>query len=155
MPFLNGYERPAAGGRDLAASFECCFNDRAIRTGLDDPRAKRHSSRHRSRAFENDMKICGDCAGRSRYAGLLHQMMRRGPVAVAIEQRSADPSVEHIRKRLMMFLRGPRRDELVSLDETTNSQPLLISRTAAKAAVVRSESFLKARCHARILAASR
>ena len=155
MPFLNGYERSAAGGRDLSASFECCFNGRAIFTRLDDLRAKCHSSRHRSRAFENDMKICGDCAGRSRYAGLLHQMMRRGPVAVAIEQRSADSSVEHIRKRLMMFLRGPRSDDLVALYETTNSQSLLIGRTAAEAAIVRSEGFLKASCHATILAASR
>jgi putative SOS response-associated peptidase YedK len=44
---------------------------------------------------------------------LLHQMMRRGPIRVAIEERAADAAVQHAREREVMRLGRPLRHDLV------------------------------------------
>ena len=75
---------------------------------------------------------------------LLHQVHRRGPVAVAVEQRAADAAVEDVVERLVMRLGRPLADELVALFEAADAQPFLVGRAAAEAAVLRRVRFLNA-----------
>src|SRR6266542_4136627 len=99
---------------------------------------------HRCRPFQMHMKIGGDGARRSIGSRFLHQVHRRGPVAVAIEQRAADAAIENAVEGLMMRLRPPLADQLLSLGEASDAQPFVICRTAAEAAVVRCIRFLNA-----------
>src|SRR6266498_3515728 len=99
---------------------------------------------HRRRPFQMHVKIRGHGARRPIGTRCLHQMHRRGPVAVAIEQRATDAAVENAVEGLMMRLRPPLAHDLLSLGEAPDAQPFVIWRTAAEAAVVRCIRFLNA-----------
>src|SRR5687768_710498 len=89
------------------------------------------------------MKVGGHRAGRRIGARFLHQMMRGCPVAVAVQQCPADPSVEYAGKGLVVFSRPPLCNHLGALDDTSNAQTLLVGRTAPEAAIVRGIRLLQ------------
>src|SRR2546430_4552449 len=71
-------------------------------------------------------------------------MHRRRPVAVAVEERTADSAVEDAVERLMVRLRPPLANELAAIFEASNPQSLVVGRSAAEAAVIRGVSLLNA-----------
>src|SRR5437868_5736140 len=64
MSLFDGHERTAAGGGDLAAGFERCFDHGAIVRRLDHARSQVDVGVHRRGALEVDVKVGGDGAGR-------------------------------------------------------------------------------------------
>src|SRR5437762_8037136 len=72
--------------------------------------------------------------------------MRGRPVAVAIEKRAADAAVQDAFERLVVRLRPPLGHDLAAVagHEALDAEPLLVGRTAAEAAVLRSVSVLQA-----------
>jgi len=60
-------------------------------------------------------------------------MPGRRPIHVTIEYCSDDPPVKYAFKRLMPFLWLKVRNDLVTFDETLDSQSVLIRWAAAKA----------------------
>ena len=71
-------------------------------------------------------------------------MVASGPVAVTIEQRTDDAAVEHALESLVMRLGLPSGDQLVSLDEALDAQPLRVRRAAPEANVVWRVAILQA-----------
>src|SRR5438045_2559680 len=71
-------------------------------------------------------------------------MHRRGPVAVAVEERAADSAVEDAVECLMVRLGPPLANELAAIFETLYPQSFFICRAAAEAAVIRGVHLLNA-----------
>ena len=76
-------------------------------------------------------------------AGVFHQMIGRGPVAMAIEQRADDSAVQDSGKRLVFLLRLPFSNDLAVFDEAANMQTLAVRWTATEAGILGSVLFLK------------
>ncbi len=85
--------------------------------------------RHRARRFAR--------------AALLHQVPRRGPVRVAVEERADDPAVDDAGKRFVVLLGRPIDDDRVALDATLDAQPLRVRGAAAEALVLGREAPLE------------
>src|SRR5712691_6595246 len=66
------------------------------------------------------------------------------PVAVAVEESAANSAVQNAVEGEVMRLRPPLADALIPFDEALDSQPLVIGRAAAEAAIVRGVGVLKA-----------
>src|SRR5437588_5394475 len=81
-------------------------------------------------------------------AGFVHQMPRRCPVAVTIEQCADHAAVEHTGKRFVLLLWHPIGDNLVTFGETADAHAFSVSRSAAVARVFRRVFFLKRLLHA-------
>src|SRR5437868_8560948 len=75
--------------------------------------------------------------------GLLHQMIGRRPVAMAVEQRPYDPAIQHAGERFVFRLRPPFRDDFTIYGKTADPQSVTIRRTATPACVFGSVFFLK------------
>src|SRR5438309_9716323 len=107
-------------------------------------RSKMQRHIHWRRAFQVHVKICGHRAWRGILARFFHQMHRRRPVAVAVEECAADAAVEDALERLVIWLRFPLAYQLIAVDETPDPQSFVIRRTTSEAAVVRGVSLLHA-----------
>ncbi len=78
-----------------------------------------------------------------------HQVVRRRPVAVAVQQRTDDPAVERALEGLVVRLRLPLGDQFAVLaHETADVQPLRVRYTAPIADAVRRVGLLQALVHA-------
>ena len=94
--------------------------------------------------LQPDVEVGGHRAGKRAFSRLLHQMDRRRPVAVAVEEGPANSAVQNPVEREVVRLGRPIGDELVPPLEAPDVQPLLVRRAAAEAAVLRGERLLKA-----------
>src|SRR5262245_47032605 len=83
-------------------------------------------------------------------AGLFHQVIGGGPVAMAIQQRADDAATQHPWERFLVGLRFERRDDFVTFRKAANVQSLFISRATAKASHVGCVGFLKTFFHASV-----
>ena len=99
---------------------------------------------HRGRPLQGDVELGGHGARRLRGARLVHQVVRRGPVAVAVEQRSGDPAVQNPVERLVVPLRPPFRDDFVPFDAALDPEAHLVRGPAPEAAVLRRVPVLQA-----------
>ncbi len=147
MVGTDGDERAAACGRDDAIADEFGVDDDAIAVDLDRPGAQLDRSIDGRRAAHPDRVVGGDAARRTRQIALMHQVHRRRPVGVAIEQRPDDAAVQDALEGGVVGERLPRRpqlagraDHLVALDP----QALLVRRSTAEAARSRSVPALQA-----------
>ena len=110
------------------------------------------------------MKLCGHCAGRRLFARFSHQVPRRRPVAVAVEKRATDSTVQHSFEREVMLVRRPVANHLVTLDDTLDPKAFLVrgntSETSIRRRVLVLEVFheliisrgagaIQVRCHTR------
>src|SRR4029453_5621150 len=75
-------------------------------------------------------------------ATLLHQMIRGGPIGVAIKQRPDDTALQHTGKCLMMRLGAKLRDHFITFNEASDVQPLVVLRPAAETDPVRRVGLL-------------
>lgn len=143
MPLLNRDEDAVTGCTHLVIRHQLPFDYSAVIGRLDNASAKADRRIERSRTLELDRILRRDSAGGSVCPALLHQMMRRRPIQVTVEKRSDDPSVQHAGERLMMFLRTPFTNVLITLDEASDSKPLLVRTTASEADALRCICFLQ------------
>ena len=80
-------------------------------------------------------------------SGFLHQVISRGPVAVAVQKRADDPAAQHSGERLLIFLGLKRRNYLIALWKAANMQAFFIRRATTKARVIGRISFLETLSH--------
>jgi hypothetical protein len=144
MSLGNRDESPPAARRRPAVRLQGCFHSRAIPRGLDDSRAQLQGNVHRRRAFQENVEVRRHRARRRIRTGLLLEVVRRGPVAVAIEERAADSAVQDAVERLVVRLRAPFADQGVAFDEAPDAQSPLVGRPATEALVLRRVPFLQA-----------
>jgi hypothetical protein len=140
MSLLDGDEGPAAGRRDLPVGLDY----RTIRLGLDDARGQVQQRVEGRGALQDDVEVRRDRARRARFAGLTHQVVRRGPVAVAVQDRPADSAVHDALEREVVRLRPPVRHDRFALHEALDLQALRVGRPASEAAVLRRVGVLEA-----------
>jgi hypothetical protein len=143
MTFFNRDERAATGRTNFPAGGQGSCNRCAVGGGLSDFSGKKNSIVRRRRAKKLDRVIRGHRAGRMIFARLTHEMIRGGPIAVAIEQRADDSAIEDAGKRFITRLRFPLRDDLLPTRKTANAQTFRIRRAAAPAGIVRRVTFLE------------
>ena len=144
MAFRHGHESSAAGRANFSASRQCSFDRRATGSRFRHFRGEENRSVRRCRAEQLNRVIRRHGAGRTIVARRFHQVPRRRPIAVAIEQRADNPAVQHSRKRLI-FRRGfPfRHDLIVALRKTANAQTVRIRRPATPARIRGRVAFLQ------------
>ena len=90
------------------------------------------------------LEIARDCTWRRGRARFLHQVHRRGPVAVAIEERAADSAVEDAVELLVIRLRAPFANQIVAFLEASDAKAFVVRGTASEAAVIGRVGFLNA-----------
>src|SRR5215208_5968893 len=95
----------------------------------------------RRRAQELDRIISRNCTRRLVGATLLHEVPRRRPVAMTVEQRADDPAAQHSLKRFILLRRLPLRDNLVTIGKAANVQALRVRRSTAEAREIWSVGF--------------
>ena len=74
---------------------------------------------------------------------LLHQVIRRGPVAMTVEQCANDPAAQHSRKCFLIGFRVEGCDDFIAAREAANVQTFLVRWTTAKASHAWRVSFLE------------
>src|SRR5205823_4480885 len=75
--------------------------------------------------------------------GVLHEVICGRPVAMTIEQRADDSSVQYPRERLVFRLRFPFRNDFIAFGETADAQSIWIRGAASPAGILRSITFLQ------------
>ena len=71
------------------------------------------------------------------FARLLHDVISRRPIAVAIEERADNAAVEDARERLVFRFRLPLRHDRVAFREAAEAQPVRVGRAGARKSTVR------------------
>ncbi len=94
--------------------------------------------------FEFDVKLGGDGAGWNQLVGRFHQVIRGGPVAVAVEQGTTDAAVEHVVERFVVFGGLPVAYDNVAPNDALELQALFVGRAAAETSVLGCVAILKA-----------
>src|SRR6185369_129627 len=89
----DGDECAAARGGDDATGRQFGVDDDAVAVHLDRPRPQMHGLVGRRRASQADRVVGGHAAGRTVEAALAHQVHRRRPVGVAVQQGTDDAAV--------------------------------------------------------------
>jgi hypothetical protein len=120
MAFFHGDKNSAASGTNFPTSGECPFNGRAIVRQIDNSRGKKHGAIRRCGPYQFDCVLCRDSARRLTLVRAFHQMISRGPITMAIEQRADHPAIQNSLKRFVFFLRFPFRDDFAVSWKTPN-----------------------------------
>ena len=150
MPFGDRDENSPARGADFPIGTQGAFNCRAIVAYIDNFRREKDGAAGRRRPQHFDRVLGSNRARRMIFAGALHQMVRRSPVAMAIEQRPDDAAIQYSTERFVFFLRVPLSDNFTAcsrfigvLWKTSDVQTIRVSRTAAPAGILRRVLFLE------------
>src|SRR5436853_4543527 len=76
-------------------------------------------------------------------SSFLHQVVRRRPVAMAIEQCADNSAAQHPRECFLISFRIESRDDFIALRKAANVQTLFIRRPAAETGHLRRVDFLE------------
>ena len=115
MSWFDGDEGTATSGADFVMRDQLACDDRFVVSRVHHTRHEFYRAIARRRTQELDRVVCGDRARRFVGAALLHQVPRRRPVAMTVEERADDPAVQHSLKRFVFFARLPLRDNLFAI----------------------------------------
>ena len=143
MALFHGDKCAAAGRTNFSTSRQRAIDRRSIARGLHNFRREQNRRVCRSGPQQLDRVISRHRARRPVFAGFVHQMPGRCPVAVTIEQRADDSAVKDSGKGFVARLRLPFRDDFLAARKAPNSQSIRIRRTAPPAAIGRGVSFLQ------------
>ena len=116
-------ERSATGCADLVVRDQLAFDIADCQLTLPHARPVLPAIGRR-RAQELDRVLGGDGARWLVSAGLLHQVPRRGPVAMAVEQRADDAAAQHSFKRFVLLARLPLGDDFIAIRKAADVQAL-------------------------------
>ena len=120
MSFLNCYKGSPTCIADLTAGDQLGFDGRAILGRFDDTGLQCYGPVYRSRPQEFYMEVGGHCARCFALAALLHQVISRGPIRMAIQQGADNAAVENPGKGLMMRLCHELGNDLIALDKAAD-----------------------------------
>jgi len=143
MAFFHCNENSAACRANFSTAAKSSFDRRAIIGRLDHTRGKMNVTVRRCRSQKLDVIFGGHRARNSVRLRPLHQMIGRGPIAVAIQQRANDSAIQNARKSLVFFLRRPIGDDFIAMGETHDVKPLGIRRSTPETCVLRRVMFLQ------------
>src|SRR2546430_13231848 len=130
-------ERAATRRAPLPAGPELRLDDGSVISDFDRPGDEVDRPVRRRWAQEFHGVFSRDHRGRGQGVRSPHQVIRGGPVRVAVEQRARDPARQHAGERLMVLFGVPARDDLVAFDDALDPKYLLVARTAAEARAIR------------------
>lgn len=147
MARSNGDEGAAASGRDLVMGDQFTFHNRAIVFHFHDAGHQAQRLVRWRRTPQLDCVVGRYGAGRMIKTVSLHQEVRRGPVAVTIEQCPDNAAAEHASECFLISLRLKFGRHLVAVGKAADVQTLFVGRTTTKAGVVGSVSFLETLVH--------
>lgn len=124
MTFAHRGEVTQAGGGSDSLGLNLRFHGAAvtINGGRDGTNRQRGSIRRW--AAKAHCEVRGHGAGRPVQTAVQHECAGRGPVAVAVQQRSHDAPTDHPFKGLVVFLRHPGGNDRIA-DTTTDWSPAL------------------------------
>src|SRR5690242_615668 len=114
MARLDRDEGAATSGADFVVRDQLAFDDRFVASRFHHACDEFHWAIARRRAQEFDRVVCRDGARRFIRAALLHQVPRRRPVAMTVEQRADNPAAQHPFKRLILLAWLPLRDYFIT-----------------------------------------
>ena len=150
MPFCDRDENTATSSANFSIDTQSPFNCRAIVAYLDHFRRQEHGTAGRRWPKQFNPVLGGNRAGRMIFTGMLHQMIRRSPVAMAIQQRADDAAVQYSIKRFVFLLGLPFGDNFAAcsrfigvLWKTSDVQTIRVSRPTTPAGIVRCVLFLQ------------
>ena len=143
MTFFHRDKNSATNGADFSAGAQCAFDGRAIIRQIHNSGRKKHRIVRRSWPQQFDRIFRGDGAWRAVLVCAFHQMISRGPVAMAIKQCPDNAAIQNSIERFVFLLRFPLSDDFAVLRETSNVQPVRIRRAATPADIVGRIFFLK------------
>ncbi len=136
MTFLDRHECTTARRADLATRSECSVDRCAVAVQIRKTRAQVHRPVCRCRTQELNRVIRGDGAGRAAFARLVHQVPRRRPVAVTIEERADNAAVQDAGERFILQLRLPFGDDVISARKTPHSHAVWICWAATETCIL-------------------
>src|SRR3954447_3729734 len=110
MTFFHRDEDSLACGANFFAGAQCSLDGRTVTSDLNNPGREKDRVVRWCRPQQFDGVLRSDRARRAIIACTLHQMIRRRPVAMAIEQRADDPAVQNSLERFVFSLRFPLSD---------------------------------------------
>lgn len=143
MAFFHGNKGAPAGVAHSSACDKFGFHGRSVICGFDDSRLQRDRSIDRCWPKQFYVEICRYSKRHMVLTTFLHKVIGRCPVRVTVEQRADYPAVQNTGKRLVVRLRSPLRNDLVTLRETADVQPFHIRRSAAETNAFRRIFFLQ------------
>ena len=121
------------------------FHRRPVGARVHHPRPKAQRAARGRHPQQPHVELGRDRAGRGLAPGRLHQVDRRGPVRVAVEQRPQDPAAHHAVEGLVVRLGGPLGEEAFAVLEAADVKALRVGGAAAEAVVAGRVAFLDAR----------
>jgi len=143
MTFLHRDKRAATSRTHSPAAAQGSFHRGFASLRLDNLRGKKNGAIGWCRPQKLDRVIGRDGARRLFFAACVHQMPGRGPVAVAIKQRTDDSAVQNAGKRFVFLLRGPFSYHFIAANEAANMKSLRVRRAATETGVSRRVKFLE------------
>ena len=143
MPFCDRDENTATSSANFSIDTQSPFNCRAIVAYLDNFRRQEHGTAGRRWPKQFNPVLGSNRARRMIVTRALHQMIRRSPIAMAIQQRTDDAAIQYSIKRFVFLLGLPFGDNFAVFWKTSDVQTNPVSRTAAPAGIVRRVLFLE------------
>lgn len=150
MTFFDRDENPPARGADFSIGGQRPFDCGAIVAYLDNFRREEDETAGRRWPEQLDRILGGDGARRMIFTRALHQMVRRSPVAMAIQQRADNAAIQYSVERFVFFLRLPLSNHFAAcsrfievLWKTADVQTIRVSRPTTPAGILRRVLFLK------------
>jgi len=110
MAFFHCNKNSPTGCANFSTRGECSFNGRAVVSQIDNFSGKKHRIIRRRWPEQFDCILRRDSARRVILFCMLHQMIGGRPIAMAIEQRADDATIQYSLKSFIFFLRFPFRD---------------------------------------------
>jgi hypothetical protein len=132
VAFLYGDENASASVANFPTGNKFGFDRCPIILGFDHTCTQGERPVGGSRPKQLYMKFSRYGAGRGGFASLLHQMIRRRPIGMTVEQCSNDPAVKHSGKCLVVLLRRPFGNYFVTFGKTIYPKAFLIRGPAAE-----------------------
>jgi hypothetical protein len=120
MSGLNGHEHSATRRTDFVVCNQFAFDCGAIVSRVDDAGDEFDGTIGGRRPKQLDRVLGGDGTRRFVSSGFIHQVPRRTPVAMTIEQRPDDAAAQHAFKRFVLAARLPLSDDLVAVSEAAD-----------------------------------
>ena len=142
MARFDSDERAATSRANFVVRDQLAFDDRFIASRLNHTRDEFDGSIARRWAQELDRILSSDSARRLVGAALLHQVPRRRPVAMTVEECADDPAAQHSLKRFIPGARLPLRHNLVAISKTADVQALRVCWSTTEAREIRGKCFL-------------
>ena len=143
MALFHGDKSSATSRANFSITRQRPFDNRSVPIRFNYFRGKKNGPVGRCRTEQLDRVIRRHRARRPIFAGFVHQVPGRGPIAVAIEQRSDDAAIQDTGKRFVTRFRCPFRHDLAAAHKTADVKTVRIRRSTPKARIFRRVFFLE------------